>query len=284
MRRMIRIVLGIISACLWLNSAAVLADIKLKFGIYTSDKATDMVRQFRPVLNSLEQKLSGELGEPVTIRMKVSKSYDEGIDRLVDGEVDFARFGPASYVLAKQREPGISILANEKNRKIKAFSGVICSLEGSGIRHLADLKGKRFAFGNPNSTTGRYFSQLYLQQNGIRARDLAGYEYLGRHDKVADMVANGGFDAGAFKEGTLRKMEKKGVKYRVLSTFPNMEKPWLARAGMPENVRLALQACLLSLDDKQALKTMKRAGFKPGSDGDYDYARTAILRNPEFFQ
>ncbi|MGB7933228.1 MAG: PhnD/SsuA/transferrin family substrate-binding protein, partial [Gammaproteobacteria bacterium] len=98
-------------ACLlttiWVSPAT--ADIDLVFGVYTSDKPSTMVQQFRPALNVLEDRLTDLLSEPVRIRTSVSKSYDDGLRDLVEGTVDFARFGPASYILAKKQEPGLSI-------------------------------------------------------------------------------------------------------------------------------------------------------------------------------
>ena len=40
---------------------------------------------------------------------------------------------------------------------------------------VEDLRGRTFAFGDRNSTIGRYLSQLHLMEHGIRAPDLAGY-------------------------------------------------------------------------------------------------------------
>jgi phosphonate transport system substrate-binding protein len=55
----------------------------------------------------------------------VLSSYEKGIKALVDGELDFARFGPASYILSQQQNPGISILAMESKKGKKTFSGII---------------------------------------------------------------------------------------------------------------------------------------------------------------
>jgi ABC-type phosphate/phosphonate transport system substrate-binding protein len=58
------------------------------------------VAQFRPALTHLEQDLTATLGEPVIIDTRISPTYDLAISRLAKDEVDFARFGPASYVLS----------------------------------------------------------------------------------------------------------------------------------------------------------------------------------------
>ena len=97
------------------------ADQVLNFSVYVSDKPITVVRQFRPVLKALETALADRLGEKVTINIQVARTYEEGLKNLVDGKVDFARFGPASYILAKQANPGLSLLAMESVKGEKTF-------------------------------------------------------------------------------------------------------------------------------------------------------------------
>ena len=197
-------------ACLLtLLSASAAAEVGLTFGLYASDKPSAMVRQFRPFLDVLESEVSDILGEKVEIKLKIANSYEAGRKNLSVGKVDFTRFGAASYVLVKDAAPEVSILAVESKKGKKVFNGVIAVHAESEIRNIADLKGKKFAFGSETSTIGRYLSQFYLMEQGVRAKDLSSFEYLGRHDTVGSMVAIGKFDAGALKEGTFKKLVKK---------------------------------------------------------------------------
>ena len=68
----------------------------------------------------------------------------------------------------------------ESKKGQKTFNGVICIHKTSSIKKVSELAGKRFAFGNELSTIGRYLSQLYLLNNGVKASDLGYYEYLGK--------------------------------------------------------------------------------------------------------
>ena len=170
------------------------ADLKLYFGLYTSDKPTTVVRMFTPLIDALEAEMSRKMGEPVSINIHLAKTYEQGLDDLVTGKVDFARFGSISYVLAKQAHPALRLLVTESHKGEKRLSGVIAVRADSPIQSVGELKGKAFAFGNENSTTGRYLSQLYLLENGIHAKDLERFEYLHRHDAVAAAVAQGRFD------------------------------------------------------------------------------------------
>jgi phosphonate transport system substrate-binding protein len=252
----------------------------LSFGVYQSDKATAMYRQFIPVIECLEGRLKAALNRPVDMQLKIYKTYDEAIDALVAGQADFVRFGPAPYVLAKEKNPGIELLAMENEKGEKRFKGYVVVAEKSDIKTLADLKGKRFAFGDVNSTIGRYLIQAELVKAGIRARDLKGFRYLDRHDKVAKAVEVGEFDAGSIKAETLKAAAPGAL--RSIKEFDNVTKPWVARKGMDAPVLAALKKCLLELDDKDVLKTLGVSGFFPCEDGDYKFVREGMEQALEF--
>ena len=260
------------------------AEINLRFGVYTADKPTTVVRQFRPALDALETHMSGLLGVPVTISMQVAPTYEKGVAALVERHVDFARFGPASYVVAKDADPDIQVLAIESKKGEKQFNGVICVRTDSEIQTAADLVGRAFAFGDENSTIGRYLSQRYLAASGITASKLSRFDYLGRHDLVGAAVARGQYDAGALKESTFKKLVKSGMALRAIAKFPNVTKPWIARSGLPANVLEALKISILALDNPEILKALKKDGFLEGSDDDFDSVRDAISENAQFFR
>jgi len=255
---------------------------ELVFGVYTSDAATEMVKQFSPALDVLEVALGEQLGERVKISLKVASTYEGGVEDLTSGRVDFARMGPASYVMAKELNPGVRILAMESKKGSKTFNGVICVREGSDIESVAQLKGKRFAFGDARSTIGRFLAQELLVENGIRSENLEGFDYLGRHDKVGMAVGSGMYAAGALKEGTFKKLVAAGEPIQVIASFPNVTKPWIARAGMAPELFDGLRKVLLAMDDKKALGALKKDGFLPGDDADYDSIRSAIEASHSF--
>ncbi len=267
-----------------LYPAVAQAKVSLVFGTYTSDKPSAMVAQIRPSLNIISRTASEIYGEEIVIRMQVVKTYKEGVDHLVAGKFDIMRLGPASYVMAKERAPDIGILAMENKKGRKFFNGIICVPIDSPLREVREIKGKHFAFGSSRSTLGRYFAQLHLMQNGVLAKDLEGFEYLGRHDKVGRAVGAGLFDAGALEETTFGKLVRKGVPIRALATFSNATRPWIMRSGLDPKLVEALRSAMLALKDAKALKALRFSGFLPGTDADYEPTRQAIRQNPKFFE
>ncbi|MDF1798696.1 MAG: PhnD/SsuA/transferrin family substrate-binding protein [Planctomycetota bacterium] len=252
-------------------------ELSLVFGVYQSDRATELYRMFLPVLELLQDDLSQRLARKVNIELRIFSTYEEGIDALVQGDVDFARFGPSSYVLSKQREPGLELLAKESKKGASTFKGVICVRQDSSYQKLEDLRGASFAFGNPDSTIGRYLSQAEFLKVGIRARDLKEFAYLQQHDKVAMAVMLGDFDAGALKESTFEKMNT-GGELRRLHDFDNVTKPWVARAGLHGELAAALRACLIEASDEAALANLKVTGFLEAEHGDYAVVEKAMAR------
>ena len=279
-----KVVLTLIATLSLETTATGAESLVLNFGVYTSDKPSEMYKKFRPMLKYLESTSAQELNCKTEIKLRIFKSYEEATEALVDGTIDFVRFGPASYIHAKDRNPGISILAAELNNGKKIFQGVIFVRSNSPIKTLAELKGKSFAFGNEFSTIGRYLSQVELVRAGIFSGELERYEYLGRHDRVATAVLHGKFDAGAAKERTFNKYAEKGL--RALKAFDNITKPWVARAKMKPKVVAALRNGLVNLKDKMILVTLGKSlsGFEEDvSDSTYDFVRQGIKNSTKFF-
>ncbi len=255
--------------------------LQLEFGVYQSDKATVMYRKLSPVLEWLQDDLEPRIKRSVDIHLTIFKTYDEGIESLVLGKTDFVRFGPASYISAKKRNAGVELVAMELENGAKRFQGVIAVRQGSPLQALADLKGKKFAFGDPNSTIGRYLAQAELVKANVYAGDLGSFAYLGRHDTVARAVELGDYDAGSIASGTFEESRAAG-KLRALCTFENVTKPWLARSGLDPALVAALHDSLLSLKDAAVLKELKVSGFATATDAEYALVRDGMKQADEF--
>jgi phosphonate transport system substrate-binding protein len=66
----------------------------------------------------------------------------------------------------------------------------------ANVATFADLKGKKFCFVEPGSTSGNIVPRIILKANGIDPEVDFTYQYAGSHDKVAIAVYNGDCDAG----------------------------------------------------------------------------------------
>ena len=255
----------------------------LTFGVYTSDKPSEMYKKFKPMLRYIEDEIATRIEDSPQIKLVIYKTYELALEAFINGEVDFVRFGPASYVIAKDRNPEVRLLAIEENKGKRRFNGIILVREDSSFNSLNDLSGSSFAFGDENSTIGRYLSQAELVEAGLTVTDLESYDYLGRHDRVVAAVLHGKYDAGAAKESTFAKYREKGL--RALRSFDNVTKPWVARGNIAEDHFIALQDVLLNTSNPEILKTFSKSlsGFAPCEDSEYDFVREGMERSSMFF-
>lgn len=68
------------------------ADVDLMFGIYAADQRVKMMWQCGSLVAAMEERMSATLDEPVAIDVDINQNYDQGVDDITAGLVDFARF------------------------------------------------------------------------------------------------------------------------------------------------------------------------------------------------
>ncbi len=100
--------------------------LSLTFGTYESEKSAVVQKQFAPILEYMQSQMKKKLNRPVDIKLKIYNTYEEGNDAIVKGEVDFVRFGPASYIIAKERNPKVKLIVMEHKDGKKLSKGIIC--------------------------------------------------------------------------------------------------------------------------------------------------------------
>jgi len=122
--------------------------ISISFGVYQTDKPTEMYKKFIPIIEYIQNDLEKKINKPVDIHFSIFNSYDEARKALIQGNIDFVRFGPASYILASEKNQNIKLIAMEHKKEEKRFKGVFVVAKDSPIKELKDLKEKRFAFGS----------------------------------------------------------------------------------------------------------------------------------------
>ncbi len=259
-------------------------DLRLIFGVYTHQEPAKMLAMMAPILTELERSLTRGLSRPVRIDLRIYLRYDDAQNALVRGDLHFMRVGSSSYVEARARDPGVSLLTAQNGR----VRGYIFANADTGIRSLADLNGKSIALVDPSSTTGNYLAKLYLLRAGLTAQDLlrGSTNYLGSHDAVVEAVAGGQFDAGAANASVVDKLRKEhGNKLQVLHEFrESMGLPWVARPALDPSVAASIRAGLLAIKDKGVLGALgnETTAFIEAHDGDFESLRLAMREARNF--
>ena len=227
-----------------------------------------------PLQNYLKQYMGRD------VRLVTLDSYMSTINGLGSGSVDFACLGAVSYVRGRAKAGVVPLVQRTSDLQ---FHSIIIANADKPIFSLNDLKGKRFAFGDINSTSGHVIPYLEMKRAGINADTDLEIRYSGEHSATVKLVEMGLADAGAVDETVLNAMFKDGRadrnKLRVIHTSkPFVDYVYVSRRGMAEAEREKFAAALLALKEgtnDDVLKILRASKFVRANDDEYAAIREA---------
>ncbi|MBC7993697.1 MAG: phosphate/phosphite/phosphonate ABC transporter substrate-binding protein [Rhizobacter sp.] len=163
--------------------------LKLGVGLFQPDRERNDAT-YRP----LAQYLEAQLGRKVELR--TVDSWEGLAKSLANGETDLALMGPWGYVLAHHAARAQVVSTILYDGKPEYFALMITHPD-SGIKTVADLKGKTFAFGDKGSTSGYLIPLHYFMTQGIDPETYFSKVLYTKHQAIETQVAAGQLDAGA---------------------------------------------------------------------------------------
>ena len=260
---------------LWNLFPAVYAAEKLTLCVHPYKSAAELYKAFSPLAAYLSKAAGTE------VDVLITKDYDSHIDHIINVKRGIAYLGPASYVKLVDLYGKPPLLARLSIYGKPTFQGKIIVQNDSPLQSLSDLQGKRFAFGDPNSTMSHLVPRYMLIEAGIRVDRLADFSFLGNHVNVALSVLSGQYDAGAVKEAVFYKYQSRGL--RELATTPALsEHVFIASDSLsPELIEVLRSAFYKMKDDADGIKAMKSikstiTAMVPTVDADYDNLRNIL--------
>jgi phosphonate transport system substrate-binding protein len=205
-------------------------------------------------------------------------TFKETVARLADGSYDFACLGALVYIRARAKYGVIPLVQRATDLH---YHSVFITGAGSSIHSLRDLKGKRVAFGDIDSTSAHLMAYRELKQAGINPETDLKSRYSGSHPATAAMVANGTVDAGAIDEMVfdflIRGGQVDSKKVRVFYTSkPYLDYVYVARKDVSEEKRERFVRALLALrqgKDDPVLKVLRADRFVIANDQEYTATR-----------
>lgn len=230
-------------------SAATFAHAQSVFRVTTipEEAATEQVRKFTPLANYLEKALG------VKVEFTPVSDYPAAVETLVNKKVDLVWFGGFTFVQANLRSGGKVVPLAQREEDTR-FQSVFIAKTDSGIKTLADMKGKQISFGSQSSTSGHLMPRSFLLEANINPeKDFRRIAYSGAHDATIASVVSGKVDAAALDITVWRKfvsenkVDTKAVD--VFYTTPGyFNYNWSVHADMPADMQAKVKAALLALD------------------------------------
>jgi phosphonate transport system substrate-binding protein len=225
----------------------------------------------------LRDYLSKSLGLPVNL--VIPTNYNATVEGLGNGSLDFAYLGALTYVKARQTYGVIPLVQREAD---KHFHSVFITQSAASFRQLSELKGKRFAFGDINSTSGHLIPYQELKKAGVDVDHDLQFRYTGSHAATLKAVEAGAVDAGALDETVYSSMTKDGKvdasKVRILYTsHAFVDYVWVARKDTDAKLRENFAQAFLSLKEGKSdaiLSILRGKSFERANDVEYSDIRS----------
>jgi phosphonate transport system substrate-binding protein len=217
-------------------------------------------------------------------------TYRKVNDLLVSGKVDAALLCTGGYLDLEQRAPGaVEVLAVPVTDGEPTYRSLII-VPADGVRSLEALRGKRFAYSDELSFSGRAYAKWVLRRAGIDPRTFFGSTlFTQNHDRSVRAVAAGVVDGAAVHGRILTHLigEDPALadRVRVLHESPPFgAMPLVVSTSLPAEFRAHLRAVLLSLHQDPeaglALSTLGLDYFVLPPPGLYDTARQVMAELP----
>jgi phosphonate transport system substrate-binding protein len=200
-------------------------------------------------------KIEAALGVPV--KVFTPADYDGVIQGLLGGTLDLAWMGASSYAKTYLTDPNAVEVALTK-QNMDGSTGYYSfgfARADSGIKSIEDAKGKVFAFGDPNSTSGYLVPGAELTAKyGPLDQYFSEVKFSGGHEQTIVGVANGDFAAGVswadglgnwedgYNSGAFRKAADSGVVdmnnlVQIWKSKLIPEGPMVLRKALPQDVK-----------------------------------------------
>lgn len=232
---------------------------------------------FVPIFNAVNR-MTG-----LNFDIKVGQSYAAVVEGMANRLAEIAFFGPVSYMQAKERG-GAELLAVGVEKGQSVYYAGIFARNNLAVKQVVDLKGKRMAFGDVNSTSSFAFPVAMLLAHGLDpARDLGAVIMAGSHANSLRALQESQVDAAAASFESFEKaLDQNAVKaddVRVLAKSEPIPYPPLAmHPKLPAAIKAKLKSAFNSVHTSGLSKELIRGyGGSKLDRYDADYPEAKML-------
>ncbi|MDB5528139.1 MAG: phnD [Devosia sp.] len=255
---------------------------ELSIGISSGENETDAIARTQGYADYL----SRTLGVPVSIVR--GTDYAAVIEAMRAGQIQFASIGPANYALARKVMGDlVTPVAVQRDKEgALGYYSVIAVRADSPYQTLEDIKGKSFAFADPNSTSGYAVPSYYLSTVlGTSADEyFSETAFSGGHEQSVIALLAGTFEAVATHQtndhsGNIPRMVEKGMipagSTRIIWTSPLIpNSPTVMRTDLPEELKTAFTNAVFAFPEAdpaafEAYTSGNSKGYAPAKHEDY---------------
>jgi len=260
-RRVLVMFVGLVLAVMLLSLAPTPATGQTKLTLVFVPSAQTDVVLFSG--QQLARMLSVALGVPV--EAVVTTSFVAAVEAMCAGRAEIGALNPFSYVLAHDK-CGVEVALISLRFGLPYYRSQISVRADANINKLEDLRGKRFAFVDPASTSGYLFPAAMLKKSGFDPdRFFSQTIFAGSHPNVILAIYRGQVDGGATFEDARQNVQQQfpdvNQKVKALAyTNPIPNDTWSLSPRLSGELRARIKDRLRRIaataEGKEALRTL----------------------------
>jgi phosphonate transport system substrate-binding protein len=254
----------------------------LRVGAVPAESKVKTIDQFAEFMDYLGRKTGYK------IELYVADNYEGIINKMKQGDLDIAWFGPFSYVIAAETAGARAFAIDDNIKEGTNYHSVFIVHPASNINSMAELNSQHtFAFVDKASTSGYLIPKSILKKQGI---DIDRYpvnaEFAGSHDAAILAVKKRQVDAAAISDAILTSLQQKGIvgdsDFKIIGQSEAIPtSAWAYRKGLPVDLLTKIRQAFfaVSKEDKKALGMYGNdlvKGFVPVDDKQYDIIRRTV--------
>ena len=256
----------------------------LRFSMIPTEETTQELSLYQPLVNQLKE----ATGKPIEFYLPTS--YASVVEAMLGGFVDIGMHGPYSYVIAREKDPNLKVVATYAKHKGHfqeegpGYKAVLVARADSGYASIDDLKGTVIGLTDPASTSGNLLPRVGFTK--VIGMDLEDYfsrvVYTGGHDLSAVAVIEGQVDAAFVATHRLDNVIDRGIAkmedFTVLWSSPVIpQDPFVVNGQLCDEIVEQITNAFLTLNEndegRKYLENVNASKFVAMQDSDYDIIR-----------
>jgi phosphonate transport system substrate-binding protein len=248
---------------------------KLRFAIASMVSAEETWITYKKLVDYV----AGHIGDEAS--MVLRPSYSDVRVLLEENKVDLAFVCTGTYIICS-RSATIDLIAVPEFKNNRKYQCLFVVGKNSIINNISDLKGKSFAFTDPESNTGCIVPSWFITEQGEDPKTyFSKIVYTGTHDRSLDAVARGlvdgaGVDSLIYHSFIENHPEAKDSLRVIWKSKSFGAPPVVVPSGLPESLKRQFREIFLSMSQsvqgREILDGIGIERFRASQPGEYNLA------------